>query len=353
MTFIYVIVFLTILAIALSFILRTKYPHRISQKELLFGIAASFVISGISVALSMGDIYSTQLLHGKILSKERDRVSCEHSREKCTGSGDSRSCRTVYKHSFDYDWNLYTSVGTITIDRVIFDDQGLLEPESFREAIVGEAVTVEDTYIDYISGSNSVFNTSSMIEHSIYKKHIPKYPFVTDYYRANLILSTYPINQKLKNELNFKLRNVLAVLGPLKENSTLIVITDQPEEYAVHLKNAWNNGKKNEAILIIGTDGNNTILWTNVFSWSAQFDFNQLLAEDVLNAKELTNTDQIINSIYKNVSVSFNRRPMEDFSYLLFERTIPFYVILIVLFMQILVNIGISAYNYKSLETQR
>lgn len=350
MIFIYVIIFLTLVAIAASFYLKTKYPHNISDKELLCAIAASFAVSGISIALTLGDIYSTQLLHGKVISKSRDMVSCEHSYEVCTGSGENESCHTEYEHSFDYDWNVYTSIGTITIDRRSFDSQGLLEPERFSNTIIGEAVTKEDTYIDYISGSNSVFNTADMIENSIYKNNIPSYPSVHDYYRTNIILSTLPIKQHLKNELNFKLRNILAELGPTKENSTLIVITDQPEEYAVHLKNAWNNGKKNEAILIIGIDQNYEILWTNVFSWSSQFDFNELLAEDVLQAKNLHNTDHIISSIYKNVKLHFNRRPMEEFSYLLFERTVPFSVILIVLFIQILVNAGISMYNYSSQE---
>lgn len=350
MIFIYVIIFLTLVAISAAFLLKNKYPHRISSKELLGSIAASLIVSGISIALTLGDIYSTQLLHGKVISKSRDMVSCEHSYEVCTGSGENKTCRTEYDHSFDYDWNVYTSIGTITIDRRTFDEQGLLEPERFSNTIIGEAVTKEDIYIDYISGSNSVFNTADMIENSIYKNHIPNYPSVYDYYRSNIILSTLPIDQHLKNELNFKLRNILAELGPSKENSTLIVITDQPEEYAVHLKNGWNNGKKNEAILVIGINQNYDILWTNVFSWSSQFLFNDLLSEDLLNAKTLKNTDQIISAIYKNVTTHFNRRPMEEFSYLLFERTVPFSVILIVFFIQILVNVGISMYNYKSTE---
>ena len=59
MIFIYVIIFLTLVAISAAFLLKNKYPHRISSKELLGSIAASLIVSGISIALTLGDIYST------------------------------------------------------------------------------------------------------------------------------------------------------------------------------------------------------------------------------------------------------------------------------------------------------
>lgn len=349
MIFIYVIVLLTFIAIISTIGLRFLFPHRISNKEMAISIVLSFAVSAVCVLITLGNVYNTELLHGKVTNKYKDIVSCEHSNRVCTGSGENETCITTYDHFYDNDWVVDTTVGRLRISRI--DRQGLREPPRFTTVEIGEPATVDNMYIDYIRGSNSIFNTRDMIStEDYYFSKVPRYPETYDYYRANLVLSTDPVDNKIIKDLNSQLREKLKTLGYAKQNSTIIVLTKESQAFAEYLKSYWNNGRKNNGIVVIGFNDKKEITWVDVFGWSTNEMYKVSLQTDILRVKTIDNTKEIVDNIAVNTSKYFERKPMGDFNHLLFDREISILSVLLVIFLQLGINVGLSFYNYRSVE---
>ena len=351
MTFLYIILFLTVLSVSTPFILKLQYPHKINWKEVILSIVVSLLISGISVALSVGNIYNTELLHGQVVNKQRVKTSCEHSyscncRTTTNSNGNSSTtCDTCYEHSHDYDWTVYTTVGNIDIVRI--DRRGDNEPPRFSKVEIGEPASKESWYVDYIKGSYSVFNIQDNPVDHPFKHIIPRYPNVNDYYNTNLVLSTHRIPSDIKRLINDGLRDSLRSLGRKRQVNAVVVITDKDQSFGEFLRNEWNNGRKNDAIIVIGVNKENEILWSFVFGWSENKLFDIQLRNELNDIVSITNTTEIVTTITNNIDKYFTRQSMSDFKYLLYERDVSGWMILFILFLQLGANIGISVFNYK------
>lgn len=358
MTLIFVIIFFTILAITTPFILIKAFPHRITWKEVGLSVFISLVITVLSFFVALGNIYNVEILNGKVTNKKQVRTSCEHSYQICTPSTDANgnttsNCVTYYEHSHDYDWRVYTTVGSINISRV--DRRGVREPKRFTQVKIGEPASKESRYIDYIKGSNSVFNLEENIQEGhAFEKRVPNYPRVSDYYNVDLIKSTYAIDQKIIRDLNDKLRNRLIALNNRGKINVIIVITDKDSSYGEYIKARWNNGRKTDAVIVIGTNGNddtensNKIEWSMVFGWSDKQTFNVNLRNEIINIENIKNTDKIVDTISNNVTQYFKLKPMEDYKYLMFERNVGKWQIVFIFLFQIIGNLLVSWFNYKN-----
>src|SRR5690348_3424388 len=105
---------------------------KIDWQEFLMMLAAQAIVAGLScLAISYQNTTDYQVINGEVTGKEQNRVSCEHSYEcncrqesyECGDSKNSRTCYrrvcdTCYEHSHDYDWDVYSNIGTFTIDRI-------------------------------------------------------------------------------------------------------------------------------------------------------------------------------------------------------------------------------------------
>lgn len=351
MTFIYVILFFTFVAIATPFILKLIFPHKITWGEIAVSIGVSLVVSGLSVLLTLGNIYNTEVWHGEVTDKRKVRTSCSHSYScNCTTTRDSNGnsttiCQTCYEHSHDYNWTVFTTVGNINIPRI--DSQGRNEPPRFSVVTVGEPASIERTYVDYIRGSHSVFNIEKNEPDHPFNSLVPNYPRVQDYYRIQLVHSTYNVSSGIKNAINDGIRDRLKVLGAARQANIVVVITDKDQSFGEFLRNDWGNGRKNDAVIVIGTDGSqeHKIEWAFVFGWSENQYFNINLRNELMDIGSINETVEVVNTISTNVSKYFERQSMSDFKYLLFERETSVWVILFVLLLQIGANVGISVFN--------
>jgi hypothetical protein len=226
--------------------------------------AGQLLVSAACAALSMsliqcGNTQDVEQLNGRVRSKERVRVSCEHSypcncRPECYGSGEDEVCTTVcdtcYEHSFDYDWRVLTSVGWLNIRRI--DSQGTREPPRFTQVVIGEPATLEHTYTNFLKGApDSLFNAKELAQR--YAKSLPEHPRVYDYYRTDRALvigkGVPGVNP---TKWSRGLDEVNARIGPRKQANLIMVFTDRPPEFFEALQQQWLGGKKNEIVIVVG-----------------------------------------------------------------------------------------------------
>ena len=130
----FALLFLIPALVAIVFFTVTKTT--ITLKEFLLQMTLQIVVAGISVAVIYNrNTWDRETFNGTVVSKEKDRVSCEHSYdcfcyESCSGSGENQTChqvcQTCYEHSYDYSWRVHSDIGSLTISRI--DRQGVNEP---------------------------------------------------------------------------------------------------------------------------------------------------------------------------------------------------------------------------------
>ncbi len=254
-------------------------------------------------------------------------MSCSHSyscncRQVCSGSGNSRSCSTVcdtcYEHSNDWDWDVFTTVGTKTIDRV--DRRGTKEPPRWTAVEIGEPAAAMQRYTNYVKAApNSLFNTQLAEEEATTKAAlIPPYPRVHDYYRINRVIEVGGAKApKGWNELlNLELRK----LGAAKQvNVVMVFIKGQGREYVQTLERAWLGGKKNDVTIVVGTSEGDTIDWVEVFTFGKSSGNGMLvvqLRDDLQALGSVDKFEEGVAIITRNIKQNFSRKEMADYEYL-------------------------------------
>lgn len=329
---------------------------RITWQELAFQeIALIILIGGCSAMAHYISVRDTELLNGRVTSKQSERVSCRHSypcncRTECSGSGKNETCSTVcdtcYEHPYDVSWYVYTNVGnrTIEIDRI--DSQGLIQPPRWSEAYPKEPVVFEHSYDNYIKASPSTVLRKYFVDPKL-KDRIPKYPYVYDYYRADKVLwDGFPF---VKNDKAWQwlLSDINSDLGNTKQVNVIMIVTTEPNtDYEFAVEDKWIGGKKNDVIVLIGAPHPPEIQWTRVVSWTDAYDLKVHLRDDILDIGTLDKRDDIMNAVRRDVESLFIRKPMSDFKYLMASYQPSGGVTLFIFFLGIALSVGSTIFVY-------
>lgn len=319
----------------IPWVMKKKFGNTIMIREAAAATFVAFVcVFVIWEAGSYGSMSDTQILNGKVQSKNSQIVSCSHSYScRCrTDSKGSRSCDTCYEHSFDKNWVVHTTVGSLNITRV--DRPGYIEPPRYSRVVIGESASIESSYINYIKASpNSIFHYMQT-EVGQYHEKIPEYPSVIDYYRINRVIGGDEL-------LNVTLNDGLRSLGTQKEVNIIVVkTTEKSSNYGKALEQVWLGGKKNDIVVVISLDGNK-INWTYVFSWSKQSIVNVQI-RDAINNLGTYDSLKVGQIILENTQKSFVRKSMKEFEYLLNEFSPPTWVLVLTLIFGSLLSFGFS-----------
>lgn len=345
---------LLVFPLAWPFVAKALWKHEITLGEmalnLLIGVA---VVSGGWALGRYAQAADTEIINGQLTSKSGDRVSCDHSyrcncRQTCTGTGKDRSCSetcdTCYEHSYDVDWNLHTTVGDVTIDRV--DRQGLSEPPRFSRALVGDPIAKTHSFQNYIKAApDSLFNAlqdKQVLEQ--YKSVVPAYPDgIYDYHYVNRVLSVgvpVPDLAAWNRDLAMRLRT----LGPSKQANVVIVFTREKDaQFANGLRAAWLGGKKNDVVVVLGTPSYPTIDWVRVISWTDKEVFKVQLRDALLDLKTI-DQKTVLDTIEQRVAKDFVRKHMADFAYLKNQIEPPGWAIALLVVLSIVASVGSSLY---------
>lgn len=341
------LLFIIPLALAFVFVVIHRKDHDTKSTvytTLIVGLVSILVQTALYVGLTLGSSSDTEIINGYVLKKDREEVSCSHSYDcncyystSCSGSGTSRSCTrtrhcsTCYEHSYDVDWDVSTTVGNLTIDRI--DRRGMGEPPRWAQVQIGEPAAREHSYSNYVLGNkDSLFSKSDQQFAERFKDKIPKYPSVYDYYRVGRVLNVSGLSLPT-NYWNDYLNGTLRTLGAAKQVNIVWVITSgQPIEYFQGLVYAWDGGKKNDVIVVTDITKDNKINWGKSTSFVDGMNNMELHAR---NGLALTGKDMgvgVLADVAANISKGYNRVPMEDMDYLKWRDLHAWEVLLIVFF---------------------
>jgi hypothetical protein len=349
MTFFYVLLALTTIAFFVPFLLKLAIPHKVTWGEVCGSLFVSLIVTLICTGLVFKSLHNTELVHGYVTDKKQVKVSCEHSYScNCVtvsngNGGTTTTCSTCYDHSHDFDWRVYTTIGSYNIERI--DRQGKKEPERYTIVNKNDPVTDTSSYIDYVSGSaSSLFNlTQYATEENKAKYRVPAYPKVFDYYNTNLVINMGAVTADVVKDTNTLLRKSLNSMGSKKQVNVIVVFTKHDRNFGNYLQYAWNNGRKNDRIVVIGVDSEMSPTWVYSFGWSKNQMVNIGIRDDIQTLQTIT-PDTVVDAISKNVNKHFSRTPMEEYKYLATEVEVSVGVVIFCIILQLLGNIGFAMF---------
>jgi hypothetical protein len=284
------------------------------------GIVALVMTIGLGIAYwSRTD--DIEILDGQVTGKARVQVSCSHSYScNCYYTTDSKGnttehCSTCYEHPYDVDWEVYSSVNReIDIDRI--DRQGVNMPPRWGAVYVGEPFAAMHHYTNYIKANPESVLLGQKGDLKKFGKLIPEYPRVYDYYKVKHILNM-GVPGVDESTWNWLLSEADKTLGPAKQLNVLVVLvpTDDPT-YVYAFKDAWLGGKKNDAIILIGSTDGHQIAWADVVSWTTNKGYIINLRDAIIRIGTLDKRDEIVHTIVEESRTDFARMHMKNYKWL-------------------------------------
>jgi hypothetical protein len=322
--FLAIIVLSIIVAVALRFI----FPQRFTNTETFLTMGGAILAGGLMLLIvSYGNTHDFDVLNGQVTGKEMERVSCSHSYScHChmvsSGSGKNRTsheeCDTCYRHSFDQDWVVHSSVGDFDIERI--DDQGLGQPKRWTEVLKGDPTSRTEWVTNYVLASpDSLFNTKEQTaDAATYGKWLPNYNKIYDYYKFDHVMN---MGTKADTDAyNKSLASILRILGPAKQANVIVVFVPTADRgYKDALERHWLGGKKNDIIVTIGITDYPKIAWADAFTFG-KTSGNELLAikirQDIETVGDVSKVGDVVGSINLNSAKYFTREHMKKYEYL-------------------------------------
>ena len=321
-------------AFLVMIVMKVQYDHDITTKELSIHFAAviigAAVVLGINYFFIYNNIQDTEVLNGSVTGKYKHTEYCSgmssckhyHYVEHCRKYTDSKGHRKksctdekVYDYPTEYDWYVQTTVGRIEIERV--NRRGDEMPDRYRVAQIGEPASAPHSYYNYLFADEKSLFAPDDFETKYpddYRKGIPSYPLVYDYYRTNHIINLTNINSSGYNEY---LSEVLSQFGKEKElNITVVMYKDNDPQFVDATMSKWRGGKKNDVIMFFGVDGDGNVTKFYSTSFAGGMKNEMLHATLRIDAlSEKMSLDLLQKQVHTTVQ-EFVRLPNEEFKYM-------------------------------------
>ena len=321
------------------------------------GVVSSLVIIGLFALGSHSQTSDTMLVNGVVSELNPRKETCNigwrdykdsfcteyrtrsvRDGQTCSTVNGKRSCTPKYKtqYNYIYSWEQRYFVKTDIKENYEIkreDRQGAVIPKRFAEINIGDPVTIQVEYTNYIRGaSNSLFNEQ------LPKDELPPlaYPKVRDYYKVNRVIFTgVESNSSIHKEWNEQIAKVNSNVKDTGAN-VILVITGYDQQFSEKLAQAWEAHNINDVIVTIGVSGDN-INWVNVRSWSSNELVNISIRDEILNLKTL-DKDKINTILETTISEYYDGRDMSEFEYLADDIPPPLWAIIIAILILFVVS---------------
>lgn len=312
------------------------------------GISIFIGIAGV-IAATAGAASDVEIINGKITSKTRDHGSYVRSYNcMCfTDSKGQKSCQTCYENRYTVKWWAGSTVGNFTIKSLDDNTRRVYltpDPEAYTRIQLGEPASARNRYQNYIQAvPNSLFTAVSRDVKERFAASIPPYPDAIYNQWKNDHVVSRDVNVKDLAEWNARVANALREVGPAKQVNLIFLVTkigDPNFEHAV--RDVWENGNKNDVIVVIGAPNYPEIEFARIITWSKNELFKVELRDTIL---EHGKADQILTDIAVNqINKNFERREMKEFEYLKGEISLPKWVLALILTLMLGAHAGIYFY---------
>lgn len=339
-------------------IAKNYWKTKINWHEFGINVVIVLATGGLLLALAnIGQTVDSEIWNGQVTGKSKVRVSCSHSYscppcvKSCSGSGSNKTCTetcsTCYDHSNDWDWDVYTNISTVSINRI--DRQGSKKPPRWNIIEKGDPVAFEKKYTNYVQAvPESLFNNQGLKMESLPAS--PTYPTVYDYYNINRVL---PVGVTIPdlNEWNKDLSMILRKLGPQKQANVIIIpVNTADQNYRYKVESDWIGGNKNDIVVFIGTTSYPEIDWVDVMTFASNKGnelFHVKLTSEILEAKTM-DRQKIIPIIEAKVLAHFDRPEMKQFEYLKEAIKPPQWAVFVIFLFQMILSIGLTYYFHRN-----
>lgn len=314
-----------LIALTTLFVFRKKI--HMGEFAAQLAVPAVFIFFGLLVSYyqSTADV---EMLNGRVVGKAKVKVSCGHSypcrcrtvtRRVGKTTTTSVVCDTCYEHSHDFDWRITANYGpTLGIARV--DRQGVEEPPRWSQVFVGEPFSSMQSYTNYILANPDSVLLGGKGDTERFKALLPEtYPSTYDYYRSNHFVPLGFGANDIQDSSSWQwlLRELNADLGPTKQvNILLLVVKSGDSSYIDALKDHWVGGKKNDVLVVVGSEDGHKINFADIVSWTPNQLFKVKLRDRLLDIGTLDRRDDVVSAIRTSVQEDFVRMNMKDFEYL-------------------------------------
>lgn len=321
--------FVILLSFAVAGICRFVFPEKFNVTETCLIVGIATVVGGLSLLIMQwSNTADFDILNGQVTGKEMVRVSCSHSyschcHTVSTGYGKSRSshteCDTCYEHLYDQDWDVNSTIGDFTINRV--DRQGLDEPRRWSIIKKGDPTARTETVTNYVRAApQSLFNMKSFDnDNAMFGKWLPNYPEIYDYYKFDHAINTGVKGLNVK-DYNVALADILRNIGPKKQANVIVVFVPTSDRaYLNALERHWIGSKKNDIVVAIGITNYPKIDWAGAFTFGKSVK-NELLIVKMRNTIETVGDASKVNDIVSQIRINaeyyYNRQAMSNYEYL-------------------------------------
>lgn len=202
-----------------------------------------------------------------------------------------------------------------------------------------EPVTTKHTYENRVQASSSIFNYRD-VDPETYGLH--EYPGISGYKQKCVLGNAGASTVEGSKRLAFW----NAKLGRAKQvRMFILVYKNQPMQAAVDQESYWKGGNKNEFTVCIGTDNENKVQWSYVFSWS-EVEILKVEARNFVMGLEELDVPKVADWMGNAVREKFVRKEFADFSYLTVEP--PLWAVLVVFLLTLLTTGGFSLWFVKN-----
>lgn len=319
---------------------------------LLVGAFISVCLIAISSMMYSGDI---SIFNGYVTDKARVEVSCEHQyvcgetchtvteRDSQGRTSSRRVCEPVYcdEHSHDVDWDVHTTLGTWTINRI--DRQGLKEPPRWELVEPGDPVAEARSVANFLLLDENRFLTDPAIMEK-YKDKLMTYPIPKDYYNITRVLND---NNQDYDAINIWLNDQLREDGAKYELNIVLVVTTNPVDYYYAMMQWWRGARKNDVIIFYGVDDMEKIQWSKAISF-ADGQNNQVMLSGLQSMTYGRDFGVgLVKEQYAKITKEFNRIPNSTFKYMKEGWTPPVWWVVCISIVNLLVTIGFTWFVVK------
>lgn len=335
------------------------FKKQITPLELFIPTIISFIIVLISYFAMKSSTLQDVEYNGYVIVEARyyeawstwvDRT-CSY--ESCTGTGNNRTCTTIYYDCSYCDensayWEVVDSGGNhigiteekynqlkkkwnatpqfVELDRSI-DEHGSCGVDGDMYSIkwdnhiyTSETSTYEKSFTNILKCNHSAFNYPVITKEEAIKKGLYDYPTLNGI-KQECILGLDSIDIRGKERYKIKLDYLNGKLGPKnKVRVFTLLFKGKPIDIAFLQEAYWDGGNQNELIVCIGVDKTGKLNWVKPFSWCDNKRIIVDTREDIMKSKQLD-----INNLYKtydtNIQKFWHYKSFEDFNYLSFEPT--------------------------------
>jgi hypothetical protein len=321
------------LPIVVMLIVKVIFSATISWREAALQVFTPILISSVLIYSSVaGQSSDVEIWNGEVVSKARvhdywlESYDC-NCVTTCSGTSPNESCtevcETCYTDHYTADWNVQSNIGTnFKVGSVDYEYESSRDnapdPAAFLEAYKGMPCSVEHSYDNWLKAVPDSLFTDHRGSDVTYAAHMPAYPKVYSYWHVNRLLMVNGASVPNAKDIEAQLDEWNKTLGVAKQaNVIMVVVKDFPATYRYSLERAWKGAKKNDVILLVGTDDNKTITWTDVVTFGHNMG-NELMTKDMIGSLlDYGKFDTgLIDVAGKIVATRFDREPMANFQYL-------------------------------------